>query len=67
MWNGCSRVAVANHRGFGAIVVEVALTGVDAGIAAGPEIQGHSVPVVPPGICNAVQIERCVIAIVLIE
>ena len=48
-------------------MVDSALTGVDAGIAPRPEIQGNSVPVVPPGISDAVQIERCEIAIVLIE
>ena len=48
-------------------MVDSALTGVDAGIAPRPEIQGNSVPVVPPGISDAVQIERCEIAIVLTE
>ena len=46
-------------------MVDVALAVVDTGIAAGPEIPGHSVPIVPPGISDAIQIKRCVIAIVL--
>ena len=37
----------------------------DTGIAAGPKIPGHSVLVVPPGISDATQLERRVIAIVL--
>ena len=48
-------------------MVDSALTGVDAGIAPRPEIPGHTIPVVPPGISDAVQIERCEIAIVLTE
>ena len=46
-------------------MVDSALTGVNAGVAAGPEIPGSSVPVVPPGIGDATELERCVIAIVL--
>ena len=46
-------------------MVDSALTGVDACVAPRPEIPGYSVPVVPPGISDAVQIERCEIAIVL--
>ena len=48
-------------------MVDSALTGVDACVAPRPEIPGYSVPVVPPGISDAVQIERCEIAIVLTE
>ena len=48
-------------------MVDSALTGVDAGIAPRPEIPGHTVPVVPRGISDAVQFERCEIAIVLTE
>ena len=45
-------------------MVDAALTGVDAGVAPRPKIPGNTVPVVPPGISDAVQIERCEIAIV---
>jgi hypothetical protein len=38
-----------------------ALTGVDVGIGAGPELLSVSVDVVPPGINDVVQLERCVI------
>ena len=62
---GYSRIAVAHHSGFGAILVDAALTGVDAGVATGPEIPGHSVPVVPPGIRDTTQFKRRVVAIVL--
>ena len=48
-------------------MVDSALTGVDAGIAPRPEIPGNTVSVVPPGVNNAVQLERCEIAIVLTE
>ena len=48
-------------------MVDATLTGVDACVAPRPEIPGYSVPVVPPGISDAVQIERCEIAIVLTE
>ena len=46
-------------------MVDSALTCVDAGVAPRPEIPGHSVPVVPPGKSDTVQLERRVIAIVL--
>ena len=46
-------------------MVDAALTGVDAGVATGPEIPGHSVLVVPPGISDATQFKRRVVAIVL--
>ena len=46
-------------------MVDAALTSVDAGVAAGPEVPGYSALVVPPGIRDATQLERCVIAIVL--
>ena len=46
-------------------MVNAALTGVDAGVATGPEIPGHSVLVVPPGISDATQFKRRVVAIVL--
>ena len=46
-------------------MVDAALTGVDAGIASRPEILGGSVPVIPPGIGNSIELERRVIAIIL--
>ena len=60
-----SRIAVARHCGFGTVVVDAALTGVDAGFVTGPEIPGHSVLVVPPAIGDASKLEWCVIANVL--
>ena len=63
--NGGSRVTVTSLRSIYAVVVDSALTGVDAGIAPRPEIPGNSVPVVPPAIGDASKLEWCVIANVL--
>ena len=61
----CSRIAIALHKRFHTISVDAALTGVNVGIGAGPEVFSVSVDVVPPGINDFVQLERCVITVVL--
>jgi hypothetical protein len=61
----CSRIAVALHKRFDAISIDATLAGVDVGVGAGPEEFVVSVFVVPPGKCDAVQLERGVEAIVL--
>jgi hypothetical protein len=61
----CSRIAVALHKRFDAIPIDAALAGVDVRVGAGPEEFVVSVFVVPPGKCDAVQLERGVEAIVL--
>jgi hypothetical protein len=60
-----SGVAVAFHKRFDAISIDAALAGVSVRVGAGPEEFVVSAFVVPPGKCDAVQLERGEEAIVL--
>ena len=60
------RIAVARQRNICAVLDGAALAGVAAGIVYGPEIPSSSVSIISPGVGDSVELERRVIAIVLI-
>ena len=64
-WCGYTRIAIAGHKRFNTVMINTTLTNVYATVTARPKIPRISGSIIPPGICDTIDLKRCEITIVL--